>query len=59
MRETGACIAKIGEPDEREGMKVCGVPVEYRAESLTVKHAGWYHVGPSHYDHRAVPKSWA
>lgn len=59
MGETGVCIAKIGEPNEREGMKTCGVPVEYRAASDIVNYSGWYHVGPSTYDHHAVPKGWA
>lgn len=57
------CIAKIGRPDLRNGMRVCGKPTFYAAagdivDGRRVPYTGWTHVYPEHdADHGAVPES--
>lgn len=53
------CCAKLGKPDERNGMRVCGKPVEYLVDDRTGGQlSGWYHHERGQ-DHPAVPASYA
>lgn len=60
--EQETCCAKLGAPGERNGMEVCGKPVEYREFDILSEDwweiSGWYHIEPGQ-DHHAVPASYA
>ena len=57
------CVAKLGEPDIKRGMRVCGEPCEYQSAmgfdgAGNRMFSGWYHVDRSlTADHHAVPES--
>ncbi len=57
--KTQKCIAKVGEPDERKGMRVCGADVHWKnAGEDGAVYSGWAHVDGSIKGHGAVPASY-
>ncbi len=57
--KTQKCIAKIGQPDVRNGMDVCGAETHWKnAGEDGARYTGWYHVDDNiNRDHGAVPAS--
>jgi len=63
--ERKLCIAKVGQPDERNGMAACGAEVQWvnaggiAPSGAIATYTGWRHVDPPRdLDHGAVPKGW-